>query len=183
MSLSAAQVNALKWQPDTAQGRRDALLLCLLLDHGLRVGEVAALQVTAVNLTEGTLTFYRPKVGKTQTHQLSRDALKAAQAWFSSGDAPAVSPLLRASTKGGALGPAGVSERALTKRVNYLGKRIGVEGLSAHDLRHSWATRAARNKTSAFALQDAGGWSSLAMPARYVEAAKIANEGVNLGED
>ena len=76
-----------------------------------------------------------------------------------------------------------MSERALTKRVNYLGKRIGVEGLSAHDLRHSWATRAARNKTSAFALQDAGGWNSLAMPARYVEAAKIANEGVNLGED
>ena len=120
--------------------------------------------MTAVNLTEGTLTFYRPKVGKTQTHQLSRDALKAAQAWFSSGDAPAVGPLLRASSKGGALGPAGVSERALTKRVNYLGKRIGVEGLSAHDLRHSWATRAARNKTSAFALQDAGGWNSLAMP-------------------
>ena len=183
VSLTAAQVKVLKRQPETAQGRRDALLLCLLLDHGLRVGEVAALEVTAVNLTEGTLTFYRPKVGKTQTHQLSPDALKAAQAWFTSGDAPAVGPLLRASTKGGALGPAGVSERALTKRVNYLGKRIGVEGLSAHDLRHSWATRAARNKTSAFALQDAGGWNSLAMPARYVEAAKIANEGVNLGEE
>ena len=183
VSLSAAQVKALKRQPDTAQGRRDALLLCLLLDHGLRVGEVAALEVTAVNLTEGTLTFYRPKVGKTQTHQLSRDALKAAQAWFTSGNAPAVGPLLRASAKGGALGQAGVSERALTKRVNYLGKRVGVERLSAHDLRHSWATRAARHKTSAFALQDAGGWNSLAMPARYVEAAKIANEGVNLGED
>ena len=110
-SLSAAQVNALKRQPDTAQGRRDALLLCLLLDHGLRVGEVAALEVTAVNLTEGTLTFYRPKVGKTQTHQLSRDALKAAQAWFTSGDAPAVGPLLRASTRGGALGPACPNER------------------------------------------------------------------------
>ena len=92
VSLTAAQVNALKRQPDTAQGRRDALLLCLLLDHGLRVGEVAALEVTAVNLTEGTLTFYRPKVGKTQTHQLSRDALKAAQDWFTSGDAPAVGP-------------------------------------------------------------------------------------------
>ena len=28
--------------------------------------------------------------------------------------------------------------------------------------------------------QDAGGWSSPAMPLRYVEAAKIANEGVRL---
>ena len=34
--------------------------------------------------------------------------------------------------------------------------------------------------TDAFALRDAGGWSSLAMPSRYVEAAQIANAGVNL---
>jgi len=54
---------------------------------------------------------------------------------------------------------------------------------SAHDLCHSSATRAARNKTDAFDPRDAGGWNSLAMPSRYVEAAKIANEGVNLGED
>ena len=183
VSLSGAQVKALKQYPDTPQGRRDALLLCLLLDHGLRVGEVAALDVTAIHLAEGTLTFYRQKVGKTQTHALSKDALKAARAWFASGDAPAVGRLLRASAKGGRLGSAGMSTRAITKRVNYLGKQIGVDGLSAHDLRHSWATRAARNQTSAFALQDAGGWNSLAMPSRYVEAAKIANEGVKLGED
>jgi hypothetical protein len=58
-----------------------------------------------------------------------------------------------------------------------------VQGLSAHDLRHSWATRAARNKTDAFDMREAGGGNSLAMPSRYVETAKIANEGVNLGED
>ncbi len=29
-------------------------------------------------------------------------------------------------------------------------------------------------------LQDAGGWASLAMPGRYIEAAKIANQGVRL---
>ena len=33
------------------------------------------------------------------------------------------------------------------------------------------------------ALQDAGGWASPAMPLRYVEAAKIANQGVLLGEE
>ncbi|MEO8395234.1 MAG: hypothetical protein ABI700_19710, partial [Chloroflexota bacterium] len=37
VSLDAAQVRALKSQPATAQGQRDALLMCLLLDHGLRV--------------------------------------------------------------------------------------------------------------------------------------------------
>ena len=78
---------------------------------------------------------------------------------------------------------AGMSERAITARVRDLGEVIGVYGLSAHDLRYSWATRAARNKTDAFDLRDAGGRNSLAMPSRYVEAARIANEGVNLDEE
>lgn len=183
VSLTPAQAKALKQQPDTPQGRRDALLMCLLLDHGLRCGEIATLDVNAVNLADGTLTFYRPKVAKTQTHRLSKDTLKAVRAWFERGDAPAGGKLLRASGRGGKLGAAGMSERAITKRVEYLGEKIGVTGLSAHDGRHSWATRAAHNKTDAFALQEAGGWNSLAMPRRYVEAARIANEGVNLGED
>jgi len=55
-------------------------------------------------------------------------------------------------------------------------------GLSAHDLRHYWATRAALNGTPLDRLQDAGGWSSPAMPLRYVENAKIANQGVLLGD-
>jgi integrase len=38
------------------------LLMCLLLDHGLRVGEVVRLQVADVDLKAGELRFYRPKV-------------------------------------------------------------------------------------------------------------------------
>ena len=183
VSLDKAQVKALKTQPDTPQGRRDALLMCLLLDHGLRVGELAALEVTAFDLAAGLMIFDRPKVNKVQTHDLTPDTLRAVRAWFASGDAPAAGKLLRGSRKGGRLTEVGMSERAITQRVADLGALIGVAGLSAHDLRHSWATRAARNKTDAFDLRDAGGWNSLAMPSRYVEAAKIANEGVNLGED
>jgi hypothetical protein len=36
----------------------------------LRVGEIAALNRKNFNLKAGTLTFYRPKVNKTQTHEL-----------------------------------------------------------------------------------------------------------------
>src|SRR5450432_4859921 len=157
--------------------------MCLLLDHGLRVGELALLEVTAFDLVAGLMIFERPKVNKVQTHELTPDTLRAARTWFASGDAPALGKLLRGSRKGGKLTEAGMSERAITQRVADLGKGIGVLGLSAHDLRHSWATRAARNKTDAFDLRDAGGWNSLAMPSRYVEAAKIANAGVKLGED
>ncbi len=73
-----------------------------------------------------------------------------------------------------------MTERAVTGRVRLLGERLGISGLSAHDCRHYWATSAARNGTDAFALQEAGGWSSLAMPRRYIDDNEIANEGVKL---
>ncbi len=170
----------LKAQPDTPQGRRDAVIMCLLLDHGLRVGELAALTVTDLDAQAGHLVFYRPKVNKTQTHRLTEDTRQALAAYMTAGDVPAVGPILRGSRKGGELGGAGMTERAITARVATLGRAAGLPGLSAHDCRHSWATQAARHKTDPFALRDAGGWSSLAMPSRYVEAAKIANEGVKL---
>ena len=179
--LSDDQARALKHQPDTPQGRRDAVLMCLLLDHGLRCGEIALLKVTDVDLKAGQLRFYRPKVDIEQTHDLSADSKHALAAWFGH-DAPAVGPLLRASRKGGALTRAGMTERAITKRVHDLGAHIGVERLSAHDCRHFWATywsqRLDRLPRGILQLQEAGGWRSLAMPRKYAAASEIANKGM-----
>ncbi len=176
--LNADQVRTLKQQPDTPQGRRDALLVCLLADHGLRVGELAALQVGCIDLASGTLTFYREKVHTTQTHRLSADALAAARAYLRH-DAPGSGQLLRGSRKNGALWK-GMSVRAIRERVALLGERIGVSDLAPHDLRHTWATRAARGRSDPFALRDAGGWNSLVMPSRYVQANEVANAGIAL---
>ena len=85
VSLTPEQAARLKAQPDTPQGRRDALLLCLLLDHGLRVGEVAGLEVRDFDLAAGELRFYRPKVDKIQTHRLTADTLAAARAYLAAG--------------------------------------------------------------------------------------------------
>lgn len=183
--LTLTQAESLKAQPNTPQGRRDALLMCLLLDHGLRCGEIAGLKVSDFDLTAGVMTFYRPKVGKTQTHELTADTLAALRAWYNFGDVPIMqdSPLLRASRKGGTLGAAGMSEQAITGRVQALGAdRLGIANLSAHDCRHYWATywagRVDKLKRGLFTLQEAGGWASLTMPRRYVDTAAIANEGM-----
>jgi len=45
VSLGPDQIKALKAQPDTPQGRRDSLIICLLADLGLRCGELAGLTV------------------------------------------------------------------------------------------------------------------------------------------
>lgn len=174
--ISPQDAAALISQPDTPQGRRDRLMMCLMLEHGLRVGEVAMLKVDSIDLRNRELRFFRPKVNKQQVHQLTPRTLAAARAYFRHGDAFEQGSLLRASYRGGDLARhAGMTERGITKRVRWLGKQLGLFGLSAHDCRHYWATRAARSGTDAFALQEAGGWNSLAMPRRYVEQSSVAN--------
>ena len=156
VTLTKDQADRLKDQPDTPQGRRDAVIMTLLLDHGLRVGELAGLLVSHINLKDRTMRFYRQKVDKIQTHKLTADSFAALRAWLTSGDAPALGPLLRGSRKGGHLTDAGMTERGITKRVCALGESVGVSGLSAHDCRHYWATRAARQGTDPFALARSG---------------------------
>ena len=189
--LTKAEIKALRAQCNQGmpQGRRDAVMLGFMLNLGLRVGEVAGLAVGNVNLEAGQVTFYRPKVDDWQTHDLVNGLLDTVKQYIER-DALAAGPLLRASVSkkagseawhAGELSHGGMSERAITERVKTLGQRAGIEGLSAHDLRHTWATWAARNGTPIDRLKDAGGWKSPAMPLRYVEAAKVANEGVKFG--
>ena len=160
-------------------------MLHLLLDLGLRCGELSGLQVEDFDLDVGQVTFYRPKVKMEQTHDLINGTLKAARAYLEGEGAPSSGPLLVGSTRSGKARPLTdrpMSTRAITKRVKQLGRSmLGIEELSAHDLRHTWATFAARSGTPLDRLMDAGGWSSPAMPMRYVEAAEIANQGINLG--
>lgn len=166
-------------QPHTPQGRRDALLMCLLLDHGLRVGEIAQLSTNSIDVQAGMLTFYREKVDIIQKHRLTPDTLLAAILYLQN-ERP-TGPLLMGSRKGQEQLVGGMSRRALCKRVRRLGTAIGLTPLSPHDCRHYWATSAVRGGSDIRSLQDAGGWRSPAMPLRYVEAGKIANEGIRLG--
>jgi integrase len=168
VSISPTHMELLKHPHTGDLSARDALLMCLLLDHGLRVGEVAGLHRSSIDLQGATLTFYRHKVDKTQIHKLTTDTLQASQLYLAA--IPAAQDSLFDN----------LTTRAINKRVRVLGKRVGLVGLSPHDCRHAWATDAARNKTDILSLQQAGGWNSMEMPARYVEANAIANEGVIL---
>ena len=181
VGLTLDQARRLKRPADlTGQAARDALIMALLLDHGLRLGELAGLTVEALDLDQGLMTFYRPKVDKTQVHRLTAAASTAARHYLATRPAGAPAGLWVASDRRGRLLPRPMSARAISKRVGLLGLDVGAPGLSPHDCRHYWATSAAGAGTGVFNLRDAGGWSSVAMPARYVEAAAIANEGVIL---
>jgi integrase len=176
VAISHEQAAQLKQHPDTPQGRRDALLMCLLLDHGLRESEVYDLQVGHLDVKKGTMTFFRRKVNINQTHKLSADTLRAATAYLQH-DAPALGHLLRGSRRGKQL-TGTMSISAIKRRVRVLGAAVGIDSLSPHDCRHYWATTAAEKGVNPLWLQEAGGWASLDMPRRYVARSAIANEGM-----
>jgi len=178
LSFKWGTARKLKEQPDTPQGRRDALLMCLLLDHGLRVSEAAGLKVEDFDLDLNEFKFYRPKVDKTTTHKMTTDTLQAARAYLGN-DANERGTLFRGSNnksnpelwrKGELVGI--MSERAISKRVRLFGKRIGIENLSPHDCRHYAATKYAKSKTIRD-LMDIFGWTSTAMAGRYIKSASV----------
>jgi integrase len=182
VSLTDEQMKALvSNHPDTPQGRRNRLMMCLLLNLGLRLGEVMSLRANDFDLEAGTVTLYRPQVGKTQRCNLIGGLWDAARSYITHDVIDPQAPLLRASIKGGSLSATnmGLTRFGVAKRVQKLGRTVGVENLSPHDLRHSWALRAARNKADLIALRDAGGWTSVATLVRYVEA---AHEEIKTGE-
>lgn len=173
--LTAAQAGALKRQhPATPQGARDRLLLCLLLDLGLRASEAAGLTVESL-AEPGMMHVYRQKTDDWARMALTPDIVAALADY----DAPAAGQLLRGSRKDGGL-TGGLSVRAIRARVGQLGRDVlGIDRLSPHDLRHTWATRAAA-ESSPFALRDAGGWSNMETPGRYVAAAAVVNDAIVL---
>lgn len=176
--LTAEQAKRLKNDhPPTPQGCRDHLLLCLLLDLGLRASEAASLKVE--NLVEsGYVIVHRQKTDTIDRMKLSPDLLQAVVAYQTYQRQSGL--LLRGSRKNGRLTEQNMSVRAIGSRVKILGRNIlGIWELSPHDLRHTWATRAAKN-SNPFVLRDAGGWSNMQTPSRYVERAKVVNEGIQL---
>jgi integrase len=161
-------IYALK-HPDTGfLAQRDTLLMCLLLDHGLRVGEVAILKKTHINLTNKLLTFDRPKVSKDdQLHLLTDDTYAAALAYL-----PTI------PDEQDSLFDLAVS--SIQERVRMLGRAVGIPNLSPHDCRHSYADRAARGGATLDALMQAGGWSNYQTPLGYLKRRAISNDGIKL---
>lgn len=165
---------------DTPQGCRDRLLLCLLLDHAMRASEAAAVTVGGVDMVNGTIRFYRIKTNDWHTHNMTKDSYEAMQAYLPYMPLMASQKLLRQSSKDGELGKPGISARTVSRVVNEHGKQYGIYGLSAHDCRHSWATRARDAETPLMDIMSGGGWKTPTMVKRYTDERDIANEAVRL---
>lgn len=175
VTTTARRVNA----RDRLLPLRDALMMGLFLEHALRCGELAALTIEQIDLYAGTLSFYREKTDMHTKHRLERHTLLAAVAYLDALKAQGITsgPLF--------LGYGGrpLSMRAINKRVNALGRLVGVDTLSPHDLRHRWTQDALEQGTPIDRVQSGGGWRSPTMVLRYAAREGIANDGVKITEE
>jgi len=170
-SLSLIQVKALldQCRGSTFQQRRDDALLRVLVDSGLRVGELVALDVPHLDL-DGCRVFVRTGKGRKQRIvPVGARTIRALAKYLAvrSREYPTCEALF-----------VGHNGRRMTTRhahnhICRLAKRAGVEGVrcSPHVLRHTFAKLFLERGGSVFVLQEILGHNSLAMTRRYVALA------------
>jgi integrase/recombinase XerC len=122
-------------QPSTIWSRRDEAILVLLLNTGLRLSEVEALDLSDVEIKErsGRVHVRQGKGRKTRKVPLNVDARTALQAWLDVRPDEATAALFL-SQKGGRL-----SSRAIARVIKKIVARADLEDISPHTLRHSFA--------------------------------------------
>ena len=159
-------------------GLRDAVLMGLLLELGLRASEVTELKWNDVDLTTGKLLFYRPKVDLTQHLALSTRLQRILRQYREYLENHFVLPekLLVGVTRKGALGKPYLSPQSISNIVQQIGLRYGIEKLSAHDCRHHCITYLIQEKqVNPMTVQDFGGWRDARMVRHYVRQLDISN--------
>jgi integrase/recombinase XerD len=127
----------------TAVGRRDFAVLTLLLRLGLRVGEVAALELNDVDWRHGEI-LVRGKGRREERLPLPADVGEAVAGWLRRGRTPCSSTRVFTTL----LAPRGeLTGKAVSAIVRRSAHRCGV-AVTAHRLRHTAATELLRSGAS-----------------------------------
>ncbi|HYO79949.1 MAG TPA: site-specific tyrosine recombinase XerD [Bryobacteraceae bacterium] len=139
--LSLVQVDALLQAPpaDTARGLRDRAMLQFLYATGVRVSELCAVELGALNLNLGVVRVMG-KGRKERMVPLGSEAVRAISAYLESARGQLLGKHLSAALFVTSRGEPMSRQRFWMLLKNY-GKQVGIwQSLSPHILRHSFAT-------------------------------------------
>ena len=141
--LNARQVGKLfvaASDQNPAAAARDAALLATLYGLGLRRAEAAAAQLADLDLEEWTLTVHG-KGRRQRLAYLSNGSREAMQAWLDVRGLEDGSLFVPVDKSGRLQAGRGVTGRGIAKRVSKLAALAGLEAVSPHALRRSFATQ------------------------------------------
>ena len=147
---------------------RDAAIILVLLDAGLRVSELAALTKRDYDRKQGRIIIEHGKGDKQRTVFVGQAAQRAIWRYLVTRGDVGASEALFATASGRHMDSAGV--RMMIVRC---GERAGVEGATPHRFRHTFAVNFLRNGGNMAALQDLLGHSTLEMVRRYARLAEV----------
>ena len=164
--------------------RRDEAMVRLMLETGMRAGEVVALQLDDLDLAGGLVTVTRGKGGKGRVAPFGPEAALALDRYMRLRRSHRLAE--RTDLWLGDRGK-GFSYDALHKTLGERAKAAGIEGFHPHRLRHTAAHRWLAAGGSEGGLMAVAGWTRPDMLMRYTKAqasARAADEArkLNLGE-
>lgn len=169
---------------ETMRYRRDEAIVRLMLETGMRAGEVASLQLADVDLVNGMAIVRRGKGGKDRVVPVGPYAALAVDRYrrLRAAHRLAASPELWLGDRGKQFSYDGL-RRSLSVRAST----AGIVGFHPHRLRHTAAHRWLAAGGSEGGLMAVAGWTRPDMLLRYTKArasARAAEEarGLNLGE-
>ena len=153
---------------DQLLAARDSLMLCLLIEHALRCGELVALDVESIDLERHTLSIYSEKTHTFNVHELQEHTEASARIYLTQLDRN-TGPLFTGYRS------QRITTRAINKRVGILGQELGLtqKQLSPHDLRHFFTFDALEHGLPLDLVQGIGGWTSPYMPLLYAKRSTI----------
>ena len=148
----------------TLVGARDAAMLALHYGCGLRRSEAVAL--TLADYKDGEVKVRTGKGRKERIVYSTNGGRAAIDAWIAvrgTWDGALLAPV----AKGGKIQQRGISAQAVMLRLQFLGKRAGIDNLSPHDLRRSFVGELLDAGADISAVQQLAGHSSVTTTARY----------------
>lgn len=161
--------------------RRDAAIVRLLAETGMRAGELVALSVPDIDLGRGVVTVRRGKGGKGRTVPIGAQTATAIDRYLRARRAHrlADSETLWLGDRGKNL-----AYHGLRNTLQYRADLAGIEGFHLHLMRHTAAARWLAAGGSEGGLMTMAGWSTRDMIDRYTAATaseRAAAEARNLG--
>lgn len=149
-------------------GRRDAAIVSLLVDSGLRSSELCRLRVADLDVEGGRLVV-AVKGGDEKMGYFGSRTADRLRSWLEVRDARLGVGAVFVAV-GGRYPGRGLTSHGLRVVLRRIGARAGVAGVSPHVLRRSFATLLTEGGASTRAVQVLGRWSNIQMVERYTLA-------------